>query len=163
MFLAALTLQVDGLEKGLDIDYDIMRGVAEYFTEYADPVHHPLEDAVLAKLRARAPQAAEEVGALEEEHRRLDAELSVFTDAVNAILNEEELPRDRIVQAIRRFITDQRRHVALEEALFFSAAEKELTAEDWAAIDRDLQADAKSRIARDPAKFDALRRAIAAG
>src|SRR5260370_24684371 len=49
-------------------DYHVVRSVIEYFQDYPDRCHHPKEDMVFEKLKARDPIAAASVGDLEAEH-----------------------------------------------------------------------------------------------
>ncbi|MEZ5668457.1 MAG: hypothetical protein R3F55_13650, partial [Alphaproteobacteria bacterium] len=48
-------------------------------------------------------------------------------------------PRDRILSDARRWLMTYRRHMRMEETVLFSAAEREMSAADWAGLgDRAL-------------------------
>jgi len=50
-------------------DYEVIRAVIAYFEVYPDAYHHPQEDMVFKKLKARDPAAAASVGDLAAEHQ----------------------------------------------------------------------------------------------
>jgi len=133
--LKVLDRQIALLGGGGQPDYDIIRGVVDYCPDFPDLCHHPKEDLVLAKLRQRDPKAAEKVGDLEGEHVKLAALTRRFTEAIERVLMEEELPRDWILGRAREFESAYRRHIAMEEQIFFPAAEHALGVSDWAGID----------------------------
>jgi len=135
--LGALERQLaifDGAERP---DYDILLSIAEYFTGFPDLYHHPKEDLVLARLRQREPKGARPLEQLLAEHQRLGELARHFREAIENVLKEAEVPRSNVDAAIRHFIEDQRRHLQMEEQLFFPLAEKVLTPADWAAIEAE--------------------------
>jgi len=98
--------------------------------------HHPKEDLIYERLCWRDQVSAWVVGDLAQAHARLAEDLRTFGEAVRAVQREAELPRDALVGWARSFIEQQRRHLAMQEASFFPAAERALTEEDW----RELEA-----------------------
>jgi len=159
--LNALERQVAEFERGHVPDYDVISATLEYFLDFPDLCHHPKEDLVFAKLRERAPAMVASIGDLHREHEELGARVCEFSTGLRAVLGEQGPPRRTFVQRAHRFIALQRQHLAREEANFFPAADKTLTAEDWA----DLKA--RMTTGEDPlfgknvtAKFDRLRRMI---
>ncbi|MGF1612047.1 MAG: hemerythrin domain-containing protein [Kiloniellales bacterium] len=135
--LGALERQLAIFDRAERPDYDILLSIAEYFTGFPDRYHHPKEDLVLARLRARDPEAARTVGELGAEHQRLAERARHFREAIENVLKEAEVPRANVDAVIRHFIADQRRHMHMEEARFFPLAERTLTSQDWAAIDAE--------------------------
>lgn len=92
---ANLTRLLDLLEREIDLfdragkpDYEIVEAILAYCLDYPDECHHPKEDAVLAKLRARDADAAAAVGDLEGEHRELAALTRQLADSVDRVLME---------------------------------------------------------------------------
>jgi len=137
--LNALERQVRILAEGGAPDYDIVRGAVDYLLDYPDRCHHPKEDIVIARLlevRAREAVAARE---LRREHRDLHARAEHFASAVSALLNDTDIPRAAVVEAVGAFIDAQRRHMWREEETFFPLAERLLSASDWAAIEAELE------------------------
>ena len=165
---ANLTHILDLLEREIDTfdragrpDYEIVEAILAYFLGYPDACHHPKEDAVLSKLRARDPDAAAAVGDLESEHRELAALTRRLADSVDQVLMEVELPRGWLTEAGRRFVAAYRRHMEQEEATFFPAAVRALTPQDWAEIaERTIDPEDPLFGARTEKRFEALRREI---
>lgn len=132
--LQILEEQVDRVERADEPDYELIKEIIDYFVTYPDLCHHPRENLVLAKLKDRAPEAAAEVGALDDEHTRLSGELHGFAHAVANALLEVEIPRETLASLARDFIADERRHMKAEEERFFPAALRHLTEDDWREI-----------------------------
>jgi hemerythrin-like domain-containing protein len=161
--LACLDRQIRIFETGEHPDFDIIAGVLDYFEGFPDHYHHPKEDILLARLAKRDPTSTLIVGDLAQAHAQLGENMRTFAIAVRAVLLDAELPRAAFVSRARSFIDLQRSHLAMEEASFFPAAERALTADDW----RELAASVPRR--EDPlhggggeAKYEALRRSILA-
>ena len=136
--LDLLERQVDLFEKAGHPDYELLAEIIDYFRSYPDLYHHPKEDLVLEKLKTRNPQKASEIGDLEEEHAEVTERLNTFTRAITNVLMEVEMPRETFVKIARDFIEGERRHMTGEERVFFPAARKYLTAEDWEDLDRHV-------------------------
>ena len=113
-------------------DYEVIRGVIDYFKDYPDSCHHPREDMVFEKLRARDPMVVATIGDLEAAHREGNLRLRRVGETVQAVLADQELPRQAVDDIIRDFIDHQRQHIAMEERLFFPAALNALESADWA-------------------------------
>ncbi len=142
---ATLAKLLDTLERQLGLfdegeipDYDIVRGVVNYCLDYPDLYHHPKEDLVLARLKAADPVAAAAIGDLAAEHQDLAALTRRFADAIDAILQDIQVPRGPFEDAARRFLEAYRAHMNKEERAFLPAARRALGAADWAEIDARL-------------------------
>ncbi|MAO55710.1 MAG: hemerythrin [Rhodospirillaceae bacterium] len=139
-------------------DYDLVASILDYTQNYPDRYHHPLEDRVLAKLRQRDPDIATTVGDLDQEHEKLGTLTRRFAAALDNVMQDAELPRDGFVEVASEYLDFQRRHMQMEEVLFFPAALRALSDDDW----RELATDAPP--ADDPlfggtdaqGKYDAL-------
>lgn len=160
--LLVLEQELSVFDRGERPDYEVMWAVIGYFQVYPDAYHHPQEDLIFEKLKARDPAAAANISDLEAEHRSGAERLRRVADAVDGVLMDREVLRDTIEDIIRDFILHERNHIAMEERDFFPAAVKALQPEDWAEI-------ASSRLAgqKDPLfseiveeQFDAVRRHI---
>ncbi len=135
------TILLDVLEQQLVIfsraevpDYEMMQGVMEYFLDYPNLYHHPTEDLILSKMKLRSWTATDEFPDLHHEHRELAAMTRRFLAAIHNILQEAEIPREAFQQRAREFLDFYRSHIKKEEEVFFPAALKMLTKEDWAEI-----------------------------
>ncbi|UCH75368.1 MAG: hemerythrin domain-containing protein [Rhodospirillales bacterium] len=120
-------------------DYDLIGAVIDYCLEYPDAVHHPKEDLIYGRLKSRDAELAKVVGDLEEEHRQIGAMTRELAEAMRHVLAEELVDRHAVHELTRRFVQRYRHHIALEEGRVFPAAEKVLSADDWAAIDARLE------------------------
>lgn len=136
--LAALERQIDLFAQDGTPDYDIIRGVADYFLDYPDRCHHPKEDAIFARLNETRPANVAAIGDLAAEHTRLRGRARQFHDTIAALLNEADIARAVVVDAARQFIAAERRHMTMEEQGFFPLADLLLTSDDWPVIERQL-------------------------
>ncbi|MFQ5776029.1 MAG: hemerythrin domain-containing protein [Kiloniellaceae bacterium] len=162
--LDAVERQLAVFEEGESPDYDIVQGVLDYCLNYPDLYHHPKEDLVFERLRVRDPAAAEALGDLQAEHRRLGALTRRFAAAVRNLLQDLEIPREAFDQVAREFLDHYRRHMDMEERVFLPAAVRSLTAEDWAEIDAQVTAreDPVFGTPQGEERFEALREKVLA-
>ena len=134
--LGVLEEQIDLFERADQPDYELIKEIVDYFLTFPNLCHHPKENLILRKLQERNPQAAAQVGNLEQEHDDISAELNEFAHAVINVLMEVEVPRDAFVKLAREFIADEHRHMVHEEESFMPTARKYLLDEDWAQIEK---------------------------
>src|SRR3974390_3017441 len=132
--LLVLEQELSVFDRGERPDYEVIWAVIAYFQVYPDTYHHPQEDMVFEKLKARDRAAAANIGDLAAEHRKGADRLRRVAQAVESVLMDREVPRHTVDDIIRDFIVHARRHIAMEERDFFPAADKALQAEDWAEI-----------------------------
>jgi hemerythrin-like domain-containing protein len=150
-------------DRGKRPDFDILRGILEYFREFPSAIHHPKEDLVATRLAARAPERAKLLIDTEAEHGQAAIRLERFAKLVESVFDDLELPRAALDAAAAEFIAHERRHIQIEEQELFPAARENLTADDWAELNTKLGD------ARDPlftrkveARFEALSKRLAA-
>ncbi len=136
--LDAAERQLTLFDAGERPDYEIIQGIVEYGLNYPDLYHHPMEDAILRRLRARDPAAAKAVGDLESEHKALKAATQRFAAAVEDVLQETEVSRDSFVAMARDFIARYRAHMGKEEEVFLPAAARALSASDLAEVEAEM-------------------------
>jgi hemerythrin-like domain-containing protein len=113
-------------------NYEVVLAVIAYFQVYPDAYHHPQEDMVFEKLKARDPASAAKIGDLTAEHRKGAKRLSQVAQAVENGLMDQGVSRHTVDDIIRDFIVRERHHMAMEEREFFPAAA--LQPQDWAEI-----------------------------
>jgi len=130
-----LEWQVGEFEAGRAPDYDVIRSVVDYFMGFPDLYHHPKEDLIYARLKERAPEAAERVGDLRREHEALAARSREFSAGLKAVLEEAHVPREAFVRWARGFIDLQWKHMEMEETEFFPSAQAQLGPDDWSALE----------------------------
>src|SRR5215471_17278562 len=116
-------------------DYEVIQAIIDYFQDYPDCCHHPKEDMVFEKLKARNPPAAKRIGDVEAEHRQETERLDRVAKVVRNILLDREVLRQTFSEVMRDFIDHQRQHMVLEERSLFPAAASALRPEDWQEIE----------------------------
>jgi hemerythrin-like domain-containing protein len=121
-------------DRGERPDYEVFLAVVEFFHKYPDSCHHPKEDIIYEKFKARAPDRAAIIPDLEAEHRDGAARLRRVAQAIDAVLNDQEVLRDDVDRIVREFIDNERKHIALEDKVVFPAILDALQPADWADI-----------------------------
>lgn len=132
---------LDILERELEVfdcgdkpDYEVIRAIISYFEVYPELYHHPQEDLVFARLKARDPAAAEKIGDLAREHQKGAERLHRVARAVDSVLADQALLRQDVDAVVRDFIEHERRHVMMEDRDFFPVALNVLQPQDWQEI-----------------------------
>ena len=133
--LALLEHQIVRVERSDAPDYMLIKSVAEYFADFPGSCHHPKEDIIYLKLREKSPDAARAMGDLEDEHGAVAVRLADLMLAIDNILLEVEVPRDKFCTVARTFIEDERKHMMMEERYFFPVALEVLDDGDWSEIE----------------------------
>src|SRR3974377_2619536 len=72
-------------------DYEVIQAIIDYFQDYPDCCHHPKEDMIFDKLKARNPRAAKRIGDVEAEHRRETERLGPWAKGVRHWLSAPEI------------------------------------------------------------------------
>ena len=158
--LRTLEWQLNEFETCNRPDYEVIAATLDYFLSFPDIDHHPEEELIFAKLRRRDPAAAQQIGDLQQAHRELAARADEFAAALRAVLREQEVSRDAFVRWARGFIDLQRGHIAMEDASFFPAAERALTAQDWIELSATTTRDDRSVGKPIDERFERLRETI---
>jgi hemerythrin-like domain-containing protein len=159
--LRVLERELSVFDRGDRPDYEVVLAVIDYFKDYPDSCHHPKEDIIVGKFKARDPVAAATIGDLEAEHREGARRLRRVAQAVESVLSDQDLLRQTIDDIIRDFISHERQHMAMEERVVFPAVLNALGPEDWADIALQL-ADRYGPLSQPDfeEKFSTLRRNI---
>ncbi|MET4177280.1 hemerythrin-like domain-containing protein [Bradyrhizobium sp. LA6.1] len=156
--LAILERELEVFDRGDRPDYEVIRAVLSYFEVYPEVYHHPQEDCVFAKLKARDPAAAAKIGDLAREHQKGAERLRRVAHAIDSVLADREVLRQNVDTIVRDFIEQERRHMMMEDRDFFPAALKALKPQDWTEIASTVTG-LKDPLFSDVAeeRFDALR------
>ena len=133
--LAILEQELSIFDRNGRPDYQIIRAVIGYFQDFPDCCHHPKEDMIFEKLKARDPVAAESVGDLEAEHQNERNRLRRVADMIGSVLTKHEVLPQTFDDVMHDFIEHERKHMEMEERFLFSNAVNALRPEDWAGID----------------------------
>jgi hemerythrin-like domain-containing protein len=130
--------EMDAYREGHTPDFDLLRLIAEYTLHYPDLVHHPKENLIFERLVMRDPSAAEVVGDVIAEHRKLAELTRRFAGAIANASRDVELPREWLEALAKEYLQANRLHMQLEEQYLLPRAMAILTEEDWIAIDENL-------------------------
>jgi hemerythrin-like domain-containing protein len=135
--LSGLSHFADRGAKGEKIpDARVFRAMLHYLDLFAERLHHPKEDAFLfARLRSRTHLADDVLDRLQEDHFYGAGALRAME---HAFLRYEEGGAAYFAdfaREVRRYVAFQREHMRVEETFVFPLAERELTEDDWRAIE----------------------------
>jgi hemerythrin-like domain-containing protein len=132
--LRVMEQELSIFDRGERPDYEVFGAVIEFFKKYPDSCHHPKEDIIYENFKARAPDRAASIPDLEAEHREGALRVRRVAQAIEAVLNDQELLRESVDRIVRDFIDNERKHIALEDEVVFPAIASSLQPEDWADI-----------------------------
>ena len=132
--LLVIEQELDVFDRGERPDYEVFGAIIEFFKNYPDSCHHPKEDIIYAKFKERNPDRAAAIADLEAEHREGAVRLRRVAEAIDAVLNDQELLRENVDRIVRDFVDNERKHMALEEGKIFPAILETLSSADWAEI-----------------------------
>ena len=121
-------------DRGERPDYEVFGAILEFFKMYPDTCHHPKEDIIYEKFKACDPGRAASVADLQAEHREGAVRLRRVAQAIDNVLNDQELLRESVDRIVRDFIDTERKHIALEDEVIFPAILDTLQPADWADI-----------------------------
>jgi hemerythrin-like domain-containing protein/nucleotide-binding universal stress UspA family protein len=120
---------------GAPLDRALMSAILRYIETFPVALHHPKEDEYLfRRLRERTAEVDVELTELERQHSR-DREL--VADLAEMLEREAagEIDVPELERAVMRYATFIWEHLGREESVILPAAERHLTAADWAEID----------------------------
>ncbi len=159
--LGAFERQLQVFREAGKPDYELMQSALEYFLDYPDKIHHPKEDLVWARLVERDSAAVAGMGDLAVLHEELSALTHSIAYALKLVLQDASASRDWVGTSARNFLNAYRKHMEIEEALFFPLADKALSDADWREIDARIGSTEDPLFARrDELRFESLRKYI---
>ena len=156
--LRVLARELDVFDHGARPDYEVILALIDYFKDYPDSCHHPKEDLIMEKLKARDSTAAAGIGDLAAQHSEGARRLRRLELAVHRVLQDQDLFRPTVHDIIRDFIDKEQQHMEMEERIVFPAALEALRPEDWSKIAQKLAAREDPFLQEE--RFSELRRAI---
>ena len=132
--LRVMEQELSVFDRGERPDYEVFGAIIEFFKKYPDSCHHPKEDIIYETFKARDPARAASIADLQAEHRQGALRLRRVAQAIDSVLNDQELLRERVDRIVRDFIDNERKHIALEDEVIFPAILDTLQPADWADI-----------------------------
>lgn len=135
--IEAFRFVLDGIHDGkFQPDYTLLGAMIQYITEVPDKLHHPKEDDFLfVAVRQRLPAAAALLDKLEADHAEGTRRTLALRSALDAYQKAGEAGFAEFEAAARRYLDASWNHLVLEERELLPLAQKELSIEDWQAID----------------------------
>lgn len=137
--LEILEAQLDIVEREGDADFDLMHDVMLYMTRYPDWHHHPMEDLVFERMRARDAECADVVDRLAREHTALKDKGTGLLDLLARVVDGALVERDQLIASGRDFVLFLRQHMEIEDSEAFPRAEASLRPEDWSGVESAMR------------------------
>ena len=131
--LCILDRQLAGACKGDMPDFALMRDILHYLTQYAERVHHALEERVFERLAIRHPEILPTLTLLDEEHRRIRVygeELYRKFIALSSAGPTAEID-SATTNTIQAYIELYRARMHSEESRWLTSLAETLPASDW--------------------------------
>jgi nucleotide-binding universal stress UspA family protein/hemerythrin-like domain-containing protein len=126
----------DNRERHTRLHVTLLQAMLDYINAFPEKLHHPKEDAYLfRKLRERTPEFNDTLDQLERQH--IEGHI-LISDLEQSLAHYRADPAKGLAQfaaAVQRFAAMQWQHMSLEQKVIIPAAQKHLTAEDWAEIE----------------------------
>ena len=138
ILLRVMEQEIRVFDRGERPDYEVLEAIIEFFKKYPASCHHPKEDIIYEKFKARDPDWAASIANLEAEHREGAARLRRVAQAIESVLADQEVMREDVDRIVRDFIDNERKHIVLEDEVVFPAMIKTLKPADWADIALNL-------------------------
>ncbi|MFQ6004494.1 MAG: hemerythrin domain-containing protein [Woeseia sp.] len=139
LLLDLLDVEIDRYATSEEPDYDLLRDIMLYMTEYPDAVHHPKEDIVYRHLKSLLPGIDTELERVETDHRYIgECGLKLRND-IEKLLTGEKVNRDEVIGDLRHYTEQLREHMYWEETELFSLADELQHHGDWLEIVSDKE------------------------
>lgn len=119
--------------------YELMLDIMYYMTHYCDVLHHPKEELVFAKIKARNKELATVVDTLNAQHTTLRELGEALARDLDGIVDGSIFPRERVESSAAQYAAHLRNHMRIEETEILPWAEKLLHEKDWAEVDRAIR------------------------
>lgn len=132
--LDVMEQELNVFDRGERPNYEVISSVIDFFERYPDSCHHPKEDIVYERFRTRAPERAASIADLRADHEKGALRLRRVVEAIDNVLNDQDLLRESVDRIVRDFIDSERKHIALEDKVVFPAIVDTLRPKDWADI-----------------------------
>jgi hemerythrin-like domain-containing protein len=113
--LDLLERHVDAFHDGDPIDFELIAMVLEYLADYADRVHHRIEDQLFAPLQDRDDDIGPLARQVMQQHPHLSSRTRQLQSTIEGVVHDAVVTREELEQQARAFIGLQREHLRLEE------------------------------------------------
>lgn len=120
-------------------DFKLLAAMVDYITRVPDQLHHPKEDEVLfPRLHDRSPEARPLIEKLQADHR--DGYRKT-TELLQALIHYQSIGTPAFANfaaIVEAYLDFNWQHLNEEEGQLLPLARRDLSAEDWAAIDAEF-------------------------
>ncbi len=134
MLLDLLGAEINRLASSGEPDYDLVRDIMLYVTEYPDVVHHPKEDIVYRHVKSLRPEIHADLERVETDHQYIEESGLKLKNDVEAISIGANLDRDELIEKFRHYMEQLREHMYWEETELFSLADELQHYGDWSEV-----------------------------
>jgi hemerythrin-like domain-containing protein len=134
MLLDLLGAEINRLATSGEPDYDLVRDIMLYVTEYPDVVHHPKEDIVYRHLKSLRPEIHTDLERVETDHQFIKESGLKLRNGIEAISIGANLSRDGLIKKLYNYMDQHREHMYWEEINLFSLADELQHYGDWSEV-----------------------------
>ena len=134
MLLELLDAEIDRLAASGESDYDFVRDIMLYITEYPDVVHHPKEDIVYRHLKSLRPETHTDLERVETDHKHIEESGLKLRNSIEAISTDAEFNRGELIENFRDYSEQLSEHMYWEETTLFSLADELQHFGDWSEV-----------------------------
>jgi len=132
-------LVADVRRRGVTPDFHALRAMLFYVDEFPEKLHHAKESSMLFPLlRQRSDGAGAVLDKLDHDHARGERSIRELEHLLLGWEMLGESRREAFEQALERYVEFYLEHMRLEESQVLPLAQRTLTAEDWADLDRSF-------------------------
>jgi hemerythrin-like domain-containing protein len=140
-------------DHGAEPSFEALGAMIYYIDAFPERFHHPKEDRYLFRaLRARYPQAGPLIDRLEEEHRVGAHKIRTLEQALARYQSGGQREFAQFAAAVDDYADFHWKHMGAEENEVIPLAKAQLTAEDWAEIDKAFVGNADPLVGVDAGK-----------
>ena len=126
-----LQLQLDELAQTDRPAFDLLIELVSYIRDYADTIHHPIEDHLYQVMLGRTDKGREHMERLLGDHLVITNMTREFRQALEALRENRGISRDEVEKIGREYLEQQREHMQFEESTAFPLLREELGPEDF--------------------------------
>lgn len=128
--------QIDKIENKEKVNLEVISDAMKYVIDYQDVVHHPKEDVLFDLLRNRDESKIKEIDKLELQHKQLALDGLQLQELLEAVVQDEPVARQSIINLGRKYIANIFDHMRLEETEVLPTAANCLNKSDWQKIEQ---------------------------
>ena len=130
--------QTGAVAAGLGADVDVLAKALAYLEGYPALYHHPLEEALCARLRPARSVTSPDIDDIRRQHGAVRQRLERFKRHLDDLTQDRDGAADAFVTAAGEFVQAEWEHMELERCGLFPAAAAVLGEGDWAGLEEHI-------------------------